>query len=129
MIGQLGVIILGFADTMMVGRYGTDELAAAGFVNNLFNLVIVFSTGFSYGLTPLVGGLYGRGEHGGTGRLLKNALAVNASVAVVLMVIMGALYLNVHHLGQPAELLPLIRPYYMVLLLSLVFVLLFNAFK
>jgi MATE family multidrug resistance protein len=129
MIGQLGVIILGFADTMMVGRYGTDELAAAGFVNNLFNLVIVFSTGFSYGLTPLVGGLYGRGEHGGTGRLLKNALAVNASVAVVLMLIMGALYLNVHHLGQPAELLPLIRPYYMVLLLSLVFVLLFNAFK
>ena len=129
MIGQLGVIILGFADTMMVGRYGTDELAAAGFVNNLFNLVIVFSTGFSYGLTPLVGGLYGRGEHGGTGRLLKNALAVNASVAVVLMVIMGALYLNVHHLGQPAELLPLIRPYYIVLLLSLVFVLLFNAFK
>ena len=129
MIGQLGVIILGFADTMMVGRYGTDELAAAGFVNNLFNLVIVFSTGFSYGLTPLVGGLYGRGEHGGTGRLLKNALAVNASVAVVLMVIMGALYLNVHHLGQPAELLPLIRPYYLVLLLSLVFVLLFNAFK
>lgn len=31
MIGQPGVIILGFADTMMVGRYGTDELAAAGF--------------------------------------------------------------------------------------------------
>ena len=129
MIGQLGVIILGFADTMMVGRYGTDELAAAGFVNNLFNLVIVFSTGFSYGLTPLVGGLYGRGEHGGTGRLLKNALAVNASVAVVLMMIMGALYLNVHHLGQPAELLPLIRPYFLVLLLSLIFVLLFNSFK
>ena len=129
MIGQLGVIILGFADTMMVGRYGTDELAAAGFVNNLFNLVIVFSTGFSYGLTPLVGGLYGRGEHGGTGRLLKNALAVNASVAVVLMMIMGALYLNVHHLGQPAELMPLIRPYFLVLLLSLIFVLLFNAFK
>jgi MATE family multidrug resistance protein len=45
------------------------------------------------------------------------------------MVLMGTLYLNMHHLGQPAELLPLIRPYYIVLLLSLVFVLLFNAFK
>ena len=28
-IGQVGVIILGFADTMMVGRYATDALAAA----------------------------------------------------------------------------------------------------
>jgi MATE family multidrug resistance protein len=129
MIGQLGVIILSFADTMMVGRYGTGELAAAGFVNNIFNLVIVFSTGFSYGLTPLVGGHYGRGEHAGAGRLLRNALAVNALVAGALMVIMAVLYLNVHHLGQPTELLPLIRPYYLVLLVSILFVLLFNAFK
>lgn len=129
MIGQLGVIILSFADTMMVGRYGTGELAAAGFVNNMFNLVIVFSTGFSYGLTPLVGGHFGRGEHAGAGRMLRNALAVNAAVAGVLMLIMTVIYLNVHNLGQPAELLPLIRPYYLVLLLSLVFVLLFNAFK
>lgn len=129
MIGQLGVIILGFADTMMVGRYGTDELAAAGFVNNLFNLVIVFSTGFSYGLTPLVGGNFGRGDHAGAGRMLRNALAVNGGMAGVLMLLMTVLYLNVHHLGQPSELLPLIRPYYLVLLVSLVFVLLFNAFK
>lgn len=129
MIGQLGVIILGFADTIMVGRYGTDELAAAGFVNNLFNLVIVFSTGFSYGLTPLVGGHFGRGEHSGAGRMLRSALSVNGIVALVLMGIMGGLYMNIHRLGQPAELLPLIRPYYLVLLVSLLFVLLFNAFK
>lgn len=51
MVGQLGVIVLSIADTMMVGRYGTDELGASGFVNNMMNLVIVFSTGFSYGLT------------------------------------------------------------------------------
>ena len=47
-VGQLGMIILSFADTMMVGRCGTAELGAASFVNNMFNLVIVFSTGFSY---------------------------------------------------------------------------------
>ena len=129
MIGQLGIIILSFADTMMVGRYGTAELAAAGFVNNLFNLVIVFSTGFSYGLTPVVGNHYGRGEHGSVGRLLKNALAVNSTAAVVLMLVMGVVYFNLHRLGQPVELLPLIRPYYLVLLVSLLFVLIFNAFK
>ena len=128
-IGQLGIIILSFADTMMVGRCGTAELAAASFVNNMFNLVIVFSTGFSYGLTPVVGNHFGRGESASVGRVLKNALAVNAVAAAVLMLIMYALYLNVHRLGQPSELLPLIRPYYIVLLISLLPVLLFNAFK
>ena len=129
MIGQLGIIILSFADTMMVGRCGTAELGAASFVNNMFNLVIVFSTGFSYGLTPFIGNHYGRGENASVGRILKNALAVNAVVAAGLMALMFVLYLNIHRLGQPAELLPLMRPYYIVLLVSLLFVLLFNAFK
>ena len=52
-IGQIGVIVLGFADTLMIGHHSTIELGAASFVNNVFNLVIIFSTGFSYGLTPL----------------------------------------------------------------------------
>ena len=129
MIGQLGIIILSFADTMMVGRCGTAELAAASFVNNMFNLVIVFSTGFSYGLTPVVGNHYGRGECSSVGRMLKNGLAVNAVAALGLMLLMSVLYFNIHRLGQPAELLPLMRPYYIVLLISLLFVLLFNAFK
>ena len=58
-IGQLGVIMLGFADTFMVGHHSTEELAAASFVNNIFTLCIIFCTGFSYGLTPVVGELYG----------------------------------------------------------------------
>lgn len=58
-IGQLGVIILGFADTLMIGHHSTSELGAASFVNNVFNLAIIFSTGFSYGLTPIIGSLYG----------------------------------------------------------------------
>ena len=40
-VGQLGVIILGFADTMMVGHYDTNSLAAVSFVNNLFTLVFL----------------------------------------------------------------------------------------
>lgn len=128
-VGQLGMIILGFADTMMVGRYGTSELGASSFVNNMFNLVIVFSTGFSYGLTPVVGSLFGRGEHAAIGRTLKNALMVNLLAAAALVTAMTMLYLNLHRLGQPEELLPLMRPYFLVLLGSVFFVMLFNAFK
>ena len=60
-IGQIGIIILGFADTFMIGHYGTPELGAAAFVNSVFGLAIIFSTGFAYGLSPIVGSSYGRG--------------------------------------------------------------------
>lgn len=128
-IGQIGMIVVGFADTLMIGHYRTNELAAASFVNNLFNLAIIFATGFAYGLTPLVGSLFGSNQKEAVGRVLKNSLWANGLVGILLTFIMGIVYLNLHRLGQPEELLPLIRPYYLILLVSLVFVLLFNAFK
>lgn len=128
-IGQLGVIILGFADTLMIGHHSTAELGAASFVNNLFTLCIIFSTGFSYGLTPVVGGYYGNRQFAEAGQALRCSLFANVLVALVLTLIMTVLYFNVGRLGQPEELLPLIRPYYLVLLASLVFVMLFNGFK
>ena len=128
-VGQLGIIILSLADTLMVGRYGTDELAAAGFVNNMFNLVIMFATGFSYGLTPIVGRLFGQHDYKSIGGRLKNGLIANLLMAILLTLGMVVLYLNLHRLGQPDELLPLMCPYYLTLLISIVFVMLFNAFK
>ena len=128
-IGQLGMIVLGFADTLMIGHHGTEDLAAASFVNNMFNLAIIFATGFSYGLTPIVGSLFGNNQKTAVGRTLKNALWANGFVGALLILAMGILYFNLHRLGQPEELLPLIRPYYLTLLASLVFVMLFNAFK
>lgn len=128
-IGQLGMIILGFADTLMIGQHSTEELAAASFVNNMFNLVIIFATGFSYGLTPIVGSLFGSGKQKAVGCTLRNSLWANGLMSLLLSCIMVGLYLNIHRLGQPTELLPLMRPYFLILLISLPFVLLFNAFK
>ena len=55
LIGQLGMIVVGFADNIMVGHYSTNALASASFVNNLFNVAIFCCIGFTYGLTPIVG--------------------------------------------------------------------------
>lgn len=128
-IGQLGIILVSFVDTFMVSRHGTNDLAAASFVNNMFNLAIIFATGFSYGLTPIVGKLFGKGKRGDAGGMFKNALLSNGTIAALLMLAMWTLYLNIGNLGQPVELLGLMRPYYITLLVSIPFVLLFNAFK
>ena len=128
-IGQLGIILVSFVDTFMVSRHGTNDLAAASFVNNMFNLAIIFATGFSYGLTPIVGKLFGKGKREEAGGMFKNALLANGTMSALLMLAMWVLYLNIGNLGQPTELLGLMRPYYITLLISIPFTLLFNAFR
>lgn len=128
-LGQLGVVAVGLADNIMVGRFATDHLAAASFVNSVFNIPIFFGLGFSYGLTPLVGQSFGRGDRERVGGLLRNSLLANLLVGVLLSVAMAVVYANLGRMGQPEELLPLIRPYFLLQLASLVFVMLFNGFK
>lgn len=128
-IGQLGGIITGLADTIMVGQHGTQELAAASFVNNVLNAFIIFGTGFSFALTPLVGENLARDKKYVVSAWLKNSLVANALLSVVLVAVMLLIYFNVEHLGQPEELIPLIKPYFMVSLISVVFVMIANSFR
>ena len=128
LIGQLGMIIVGFADTKMVGLYSTESLASASFVNNLFNVCIFACIGFTYGLTPLVGALFSRGESKSIGELVRNALLLNILFALAVCAIMGVVYANVHRMGQPEDLLPLIRPYFLIYLVGLLPVAIFNVF-
>lgn len=129
MLGQLGIIVVGFADNIMVGHHSTAELAAASFVNNFFNLAFIFGMGFSYGLTPIIGGLYAGKEYRKAGETLKNSLFINFIVGLLLSGCMLTLLLNIDILKQPEELMPYIAPYYILQLFSVIFAMLFNSFK
>ena len=128
LVGQLGMIVVGFADNIMVGHYSTNALASASFVNNLFNVVIFCCIGFTYGITPIVGALYAQKRHSDIGATIRSALLLNTIFTLVIMAIMGVIYLNLHRLGQPEELLPLIRPYFLIYLAGVLPVSLFNVF-
>lgn len=128
LVGQLGMIVVGFADNIMVGHYSTNALASASFVNNLFNVVIFCCIGFTYGITPIVGTLFAQKRHSDIGATMRSALILNTVFTLVIMAIMGIVYLNLHRLGQPEELLPLIRPYFLIYLAGILPVSLFNVF-
>lgn len=128
-VGQVGVIVMGFADTMMVGRYATDALAAASFVNSLFNLVNFLFLGYSYGLTPIVSACYGRGDREGAGNALKQSLAANGLFGFLTLLVMGVLYFFIDFMGQPEQVVPLIGPYYLLVLASMLFVVPFNVMR
>ena len=128
-IGQLGGIITGLADTIMVGQHSTDELAAASFVNNVLNAFIIFGTGFSFALTPLVGENLARNKKYVVSAWLKNGIVANLVLSIVLMAVLTVIYFNVEHFGQPAQLLPLIKPYFLISMVSIIFVMLANSFR
>lgn len=128
-IGQLGNIIMGIVDTLMIGHYGTMELAASSFVNSIFTLIIISAMGFTYGLTPMVGALCGKGDTIGVGGIVKNSLVANTLVAALLTLGMIIFYYCLDYIGQPDELLPLMKSYFLILLTSIPMVLWFNTFK
>lgn len=127
LIGQLGNIVVGFADNIMVGRYSTEALASASFVNNMFNVAIFCLLGFTYGLTPLAGALFGNGRLAETGALTRQAVKLNIAFAAVVTLIMTVVYFNLDRMGQPAELMPLIKPYYLLYLTGLIPIAVFNV--
>ncbi len=127
MATQLGIIAVSFADTAMVGAYGVDELAAAAFVNSMFMIPVVMQIGFASGITPLIGALFGRNDHEEAGRTLRAGLQVNAFLSVGLTILMGILYFFLDCFGQPPELLPLIRGYYLIILASMFPMAIFNC--
>lgn len=127
LIGQVGMIIVGFADTIMVGQYSTEALASASFVNNVFNIANLACMGFTYGLTPLIGALFTQKRIDTIGSMVKNGLMLNIIFSLLVSAIMCIVYFNIHHMGQPQELLPLIRPYFLLYLAGLVPISVFNA--
>lgn len=128
MVSQISLILVAFADNIMVGRYSTDALAASSFVINVFNLMIFCAMGFSNGLTPIVGAMFARGEKKNIGVAVRAALRVNIVMGVLLSAVMGVLFFFVENLGQPRELMPILKPYYLIFLAGLLPMAVFNVF-
>ena len=99
MLGQACVIILSFADNIMIGWYGVDDLAASSFVNGIINLFIFTELGFACGLTPVVGSLFGKNDSRGIGAAVKNGLAVNGAVGIIGLVILAIIYAFLDRFG------------------------------
>ncbi len=141
MLTQLGAAMVGLADSIMVGHYGTADLAAVSFSNALFFTVMVFSMGAVMAVTPLVGHETGRIEKAlsepgdktdyiAEKRLKISAYLINGVVFTLLLCVFSLLILApciplLDAFGQEPEVVACARPYYILIVLSIVPFLLF----
>ncbi|WP_114781294.1 MATE family efflux transporter [Botryobacter ruber] len=128
-LSQLGHILVSVFDSLMVGQIGTLPLAAASLGNSIFTITLVFGLGVSMSITPLIAGADGRKNYTRISLLLLNGLLSNLLVGILLFVSGYFLSPFISVLGQPAPVVSLAVPYLNILFLSLVPLMVFQAFR
>ncbi len=128
-IGQLGHMMLGVVDSIMVGNLGAVPLAAASLVNGLILLVIVLGIGMSVALTPLVAIAKGSEDHDQCGIILRQGLLVNLVFSVLLVFIVYFFADIIYYLDQPHEVAVLAESYLKILSFSIIPFMMFQTYK
>lgn len=128
-IGQVGMTLQNLADNVMVGRHSTSELAAAGFINGLFMLALLLTIGYSAGSVSQIGAYYTQGKKQRIVEVLRSSVVADFLQGLLICLALCFLYLGLSYLGQPDELLPLMRPYLLIQIASIPFMVISGAFK
>ncbi|MBK3518389.1 MATE family efflux transporter [Carboxylicivirga marina] len=128
-LAQAGQMLVNVADTVMVGQVGTIPLAAASFANSIFINVLVLGMGISFALTPLVGKAYGAKNKDECAYWFQQGMYANVIIGVLLSLVAGAIALAMPFMGQEAGVVEEAIPYYILLILSILPLQVFNNYK
>lgn len=101
-LGQLGIILMGVADTIMVGRLGSNVLASANQANNIFFMTSGITFGVLFAVSTLVSIKVGEGRAADSFITYRAGLLVSVILFVVQFVILEIIASNFHWLGQDA---------------------------
>ncbi len=119
-LANSGQVLVMQADNFMVARLGTNELAAASFANSVFFIFMVLALGFSIALTPLVGEAVTQRKYRYAATLLNNSALLSFLLSLGIIGLMLLAYTFFDFFGQEAAVLTLAKPYFLILVASLV---------
>ncbi len=128
-IGQLGQMMMGVVDSIMVGRVGAAPLAASSIAHGLFMLLMVIGIGVALALSPLVSIQLGAGKPKECGVVLRQGLLVNILVGIVLMIVNNTAAITIRYMDQPQEVVGQAIAYMETLGWSMVPMMLFLTYK
>lgn len=128
-LSQVGQITVQLADTAMVGRYGGDDpvpLAAVSYATSLFFIVFVTAMGLTFGLTPLVGEHYAKGNKSYVSELLRSGFVLYGIIGAIttlllfairpLFRIMGGMMISSGSDASINEVIDMALPYYDIII-------------
>lgn len=131
-IGQLGVMLMGLADTVQVGRMqnlAAESLGAAGMAGSIFFTIAVVGLICMQIVSPMISKAQAEDDFSECGNLLRASLRVAVFLAIITILIIGLVALNYDLFGQSAINKSLTLPYLGVIALSIIPMFIFAAFK
>lgn len=128
-IGQVSQMLLGVADTVMLGHLGVTELAVLTFTNSLFYLPFIFGIGVLTPISVFTSNARG-GDDPAAGRAsCRLGLQIATVIALALALLFSALTPLLGHFGQPPEVIARAPGFYLIIMVSLVPALMSIALK
>jgi len=124
-IGQIGLVLTGFFDSIMVAKLGHEELAAAGISNSIFFLLSIFPMGVTMAFASITGILQGRNKTSSYTILASNSLVVTLLLSFIVSSILYFTTQCFDLFGQPPEVNTIATPYLNLLNWSLMPLLIF----
>jgi MATE family multidrug resistance protein len=87
LIAQLAVMAHSVVDTVMAGRYATDDLAAVGIGASIYFSVFVGLMGVLLAVVPTVAQLLGAGRHGEIGEQVRQAMWLTLALSLLAVLV------------------------------------------
>lgn len=129
MMGSLGHLLVGLIDDIMVGRLGAVELAATSLGNSLVFIALSIGIGFSFAITPLIAESDGESDKEKGRGIFQHGLILSTVLGVAMYVMLLLIKPVLYYLDQPEEVVVLAIPYYEIVALSMIPLMLFQGLK
>ncbi|MEE2771109.1 MAG: MATE family efflux transporter [Bacteroidota bacterium] len=129
MLGQLGHVMVGLVDNLMIGQLGAAPLAAVSLGNALVFIAMSLGIGFSFAITPLIAEADGADDIEGGRSFFHHGLILSTLNGIFLFIILLIAKPLLYYLDQPEEVVELAVPYLNIVALSMVPLMAFQAFK
>lgn len=129
MMGQLGHVLVGLVDNLMIGRLGPASLAAVSLGNSMIFIALSMGIGFSFAITPLIAEADGAKDIKNGRSYFHHGLILCTINGILLFLVLLIAKPVLYYLDQPPEVVELALPYLNIVAFSMVPLMIFQAFK
>ena len=127
--GQVGQMLLGFSDSLMVGQLGVVPLAASAFAIGVFNVLYVAGIGLVVGVAVLAAQAHGANQPREAGETLRHGLVLGLCSGLLAVALLTLGFPLLRRLGEPPEVLAAARPFLRLIGWSMLPALVWQGFK
>jgi MATE family multidrug resistance protein len=128
-LAEMGWMIMGMVDTLMVGRLSPEAIGAVGLGSSIFMGVCIFAMGLLLGLDTLVSQAFGADDIGACHRWLVHGVVLAVALSLPIGGLLFWIASGLDTWGLDPAVLALTRPYFEIVTWSVPPLLLYAAFR